>query len=173
MWCISFDIDERTPDHSVLAKARRQFGVTTYRAFFTEIVRQCEQAGLVQGNCRSVDSTLVKANASMAAVGRGRSWSNNSPVATSTGQPSGGQSSGRTSGTGRGTPCEHRHALDRCPIRSDGRCRGAVVASPGSVAHANRRGRRRADLRRSASARSRRSIERVARWGERTGREPD
>jgi len=64
MWFIGYDIDERTPDHSVLSKARQRFGVTTYRAFFTEIVRQCEQAGLVQGNRLYVDSTLVKANAS-------------------------------------------------------------------------------------------------------------
>ena len=69
MWFIGYDIDERTPDHSVLSKARHRFGVTTYRAFFTEIVRQCEQAGLVQGNRLYVDSTLVKANASMASVG--------------------------------------------------------------------------------------------------------
>jgi transposase len=69
LWFIGYDIDERTPDHSVLSKARRRFGVTTYRAFFTEIVRQCEQAGLVQGNLLYVDSTLVKANASMASVG--------------------------------------------------------------------------------------------------------
>lgn len=69
MWFVGYDIDERTPDHSVLSKARHRFGVTTYRAFFTEIVRQCEQAGLVQGNQLYVDSTLVKANASMASVG--------------------------------------------------------------------------------------------------------
>jgi transposase len=69
MWFIGYDIDERTPDHSVLTKARRRFGVTTYRAFFREIVRQCEQAGLVQGNRLYVDSTLVKANASVASVG--------------------------------------------------------------------------------------------------------
>ncbi len=45
MWFLDYDLDERPPDHSVLSKARSQFGVTTYQAFFAEIVRQCERAG--------------------------------------------------------------------------------------------------------------------------------
>src|ERR687886_309339 len=49
MWFIGYDLDERTPDHSVLSKARRRFGVTVYHALFTEIVRQCERAGLIDG----------------------------------------------------------------------------------------------------------------------------
>ena len=64
-----FHIDERTPDHSVLLQARARFGATTYRAFFTEIVRQCEMAGLAPGNRLYVDSTPVKANAGMESVG--------------------------------------------------------------------------------------------------------
>lgn len=27
MWFVGYDLDERTPDHSVLSKARRRFGV--------------------------------------------------------------------------------------------------------------------------------------------------
>ena len=49
MWFVGYDLDERTPDHSVLSKARRRFGVTVYQAFFSEIVRQCERAGLIDG----------------------------------------------------------------------------------------------------------------------------
>jgi transposase len=41
MWFIGYDLDEMPPDHSVLSKARRRFGLTVYQAFFTEIVRQC------------------------------------------------------------------------------------------------------------------------------------
>jgi hypothetical protein len=33
--------DEMPPNHSVLSKARRCFGGTVYRAFFTEVVLQC------------------------------------------------------------------------------------------------------------------------------------
>src|SRR5919199_4352608 len=66
---LGYDLDETPPDHSVRSKARARFGVTMYQAFFTEIVRQCEQAGLIQGSTRYLDSTLAKANASLDSVG--------------------------------------------------------------------------------------------------------
>src|SRR5579871_218456 len=69
MWFIGYDLDELPPDHSVLSKARRRFGVTVYQAFFTEIVRQCERAGLIVGQHLYVDSTLVRANADRSSVG--------------------------------------------------------------------------------------------------------
>jgi transposase len=65
MWFVGYDLDERPPDHSVLSKARRRFGVTVYQAFFTEIVRQCARAGLIDGRTLYLDSTLVKANAAL------------------------------------------------------------------------------------------------------------
>jgi transposase len=65
MWFVGYDLDERTPDHSVLSKARRRFGVTVYQAFFTEVIHQCERAGLIDGRTLYVDSTLVKANAAL------------------------------------------------------------------------------------------------------------
>lgn len=68
MWFVGYDLDERTPDHSVLSKARRRFGVTTYQAFFAEIVRQCERAGLIRGDLLYLDSALVRANASTGSV---------------------------------------------------------------------------------------------------------
>ena len=63
MWFVGYDLDEPTPDHSVLSKARRRFGVPVYQAFFAEIVRQCQQAGLVAGDRLLIDSTLIEANA--------------------------------------------------------------------------------------------------------------
>ena len=69
MWFLGYDLDEPTPDHSVLSKARRRFGVTVYQAFFTEIVRQCREAGLLAGTQLFADSTLVEANASQESVG--------------------------------------------------------------------------------------------------------
>ncbi len=68
MWFVGDDLDEPTPDHSVLSKARRRFGVTVYQACFAEIVRQCQQAGLVAGDWLFIDSTLVAANAEDAAL---------------------------------------------------------------------------------------------------------
>jgi transposase len=64
-WFVGYDLDERPPDHSVLSKARRRFGVTVYQAFFTEIVRQCARAGLIDGRTLYLDSTLLKANAAL------------------------------------------------------------------------------------------------------------
>src|ERR671938_494403 len=64
-WFVGYDLDERTPDHSVLSKARRRFGVTVYQAFFTEIVRQCQRAGLLDGRMLYLDSTLIKADAAL------------------------------------------------------------------------------------------------------------
>ena len=66
---VGYDLDERTPDHSVLSKARARFGVTVYQAFFAEIVRQCGQAGLIRGDTLYLDSTLVRANAALTSVG--------------------------------------------------------------------------------------------------------
>ncbi len=68
-WFLGYDLDETPPDHSMLSKARARFGLPVYQAAFTEVVRQCERAGLVRGDVLYVDSTLVKANASLGSAG--------------------------------------------------------------------------------------------------------
>lgn len=68
-WFLGYDLDEAIPDHSVLSKARARFGPTVYLRFFTEIIRQCEQAGLVRGNVLYVDSTLIQADADVNRTG--------------------------------------------------------------------------------------------------------
>ena len=65
LWFLGYDIDEETPDHSILSKARARFGPDLYREFFCEVVRVCDKAGLVSGDKIIVDSTLVPANASL------------------------------------------------------------------------------------------------------------
>lgn len=69
LWFIGYDLDEAVPDHSVLSKVRARFGPTVYLGFFKEIVRQCEQAGLVRGDKVYLDSTLVEANAGIDSLG--------------------------------------------------------------------------------------------------------
>lgn len=64
MWFLEYDIDEIPPNHSILSKARKRFGRATYEQFFKEIVKLCEEAGLVEGNKVFLDATLLKANAS-------------------------------------------------------------------------------------------------------------
>lgn len=67
-WFLGYELDEPIPDHSVLTKARRRFGVDVYERFFRRIVQLCEHAGLIQGDVVFVDSTLTKANASTAGL---------------------------------------------------------------------------------------------------------
>lgn len=62
-WFLGYELDEPLPDHSVLSKARKRFGVRVYEKFFHHIVRLCESAGLVEGDVLFIDSTLSKANA--------------------------------------------------------------------------------------------------------------
>jgi len=44
------DLDSEIPNHSVLSKARKKWGVDIFRSFFERIVIQCLEAGLVNGS---------------------------------------------------------------------------------------------------------------------------
>jgi len=65
LWFTGYQLDEPTPGHSVLSKARRRWGVALFETFFERIVEQCIDAGLVDGSKIFVDSSLVDANASI------------------------------------------------------------------------------------------------------------
>ena len=62
-WFLGYDLDEETPNHSVLSKARRRFGKQVYEEFFRQVVLQCQMAGLIDGTTIYLDSTLVPASA--------------------------------------------------------------------------------------------------------------
>ena len=64
LWFCGYDIDDQTPDHSVLSKARRRWGAAVFGTFFENILTQCVQAGLVDGGIIHVDSSMIDANAS-------------------------------------------------------------------------------------------------------------
>lgn len=64
LWFLGYDIDDEIPNHSVLSKARARWGVETFKGFFDRIVRQCVEAGLVDGKKLFMDSSLVQADAS-------------------------------------------------------------------------------------------------------------
>jgi transposase len=63
LWFLAYDLDSAIPDHSVLSKARRRWGMAPFKAFFERIVWACVQAGLVDGSKLFVDSSLIEANA--------------------------------------------------------------------------------------------------------------
>lgn len=64
LWFLGYDFDSEIPNHSVLSKARKKWGVDIFQGFFERVVRQCVEAGLVDGRKIFVDSSLVDANAS-------------------------------------------------------------------------------------------------------------
>ena len=64
LWFLGCDLDSEIPNHSVLSKARKKWGVEIFRSFFERIVIQCVEAGLVNGNKIFVDSSIVNASAS-------------------------------------------------------------------------------------------------------------
>src|ERR1035437_7414508 len=63
LWFLGFDLDTDIPNHSVLSKARARWGTHVFERLFVQTVRQCVQAGLVNGRLLHIDSTMVKANA--------------------------------------------------------------------------------------------------------------
>jgi len=64
LWFLGLDLDSEIPDHSVLSKARKRWGVALFQSFFERIVWQCVEARLVDGKKLFCDSSLVQADAS-------------------------------------------------------------------------------------------------------------
>ena len=71
LWFLGYDLDSAIPDHSVLSKARRRWGVETFETLFARGVFQCVQAGLVNGHKIHMDGSRVDANASNNSVCQG------------------------------------------------------------------------------------------------------
>ncbi len=64
LWFLEYDLDSEMPDHSVLSKARKKWGVEVFKGFFERVVWQCVETGLVDGSKIFVDSSLIDADAS-------------------------------------------------------------------------------------------------------------
>ena len=64
LWFLGYDLDTDIPNHSVLSKARKRWGVEAFKKFFEMIVWQCAEAGLVNGSKIFIDSSLIDADAS-------------------------------------------------------------------------------------------------------------
>ncbi len=63
LWFCDYDLDEATPDHSVLSKARNRWGSEIFEGFFMNILEQCINAGLVDGETIYIDSSTIDGNA--------------------------------------------------------------------------------------------------------------
>jgi len=64
LWFCGYDLDEDVPNHSVLSKARRRWGLDVFTGLFKRVLQQCVDAGLVEGDLLHVDGSLIAANAS-------------------------------------------------------------------------------------------------------------
>ncbi len=64
LWFLGLELDSEIPEHSVLSKARRRWGVEWFRSFFEPVVWQCVESGLVDGSKLFCDSSLIAADAS-------------------------------------------------------------------------------------------------------------
>jgi len=65
-WFLGYDLDETMPVHSTISRARKdRISKTVYQAVFDHILGICIRHQLVKGHHQSIDSTLLKANASL------------------------------------------------------------------------------------------------------------
>lgn len=64
LWFCDYDIDDPTPNHSIISKARSRWGADVFATFFGNILSQCIEAGLVDGQTIHIDSSTIKADAS-------------------------------------------------------------------------------------------------------------
>ena len=69
-WFLGYDFDVATPDHSVLSKARARLGSEVFEQFFRQSIELCRQAGLLGEGPVYVDSTLIRAGASVDSLKR-------------------------------------------------------------------------------------------------------
>jgi len=65
-WFLGYDLDEALPVHSTISRTRKdRMTKTVYQAVFDHILELCIRRQLVNGSHQSIDSTLLKANASL------------------------------------------------------------------------------------------------------------
>jgi len=68
LWFLGYGLEDEIPGHSVLSKARKRWGKGVFEELFGRTVGQCLKAGLIDGNKLHVDSSLVRADASLNCV---------------------------------------------------------------------------------------------------------
>lgn len=65
-WFLGYDLDEALPVHSTVSRTRKdRISKVLYQAVFDHILGICIRHQLVKGHHQSIDSTLLKANASL------------------------------------------------------------------------------------------------------------
>ena len=65
LYFLGYDIDEQLPWHSTISRTRQLFPEEVFESVFNQIFTTCVALGMVAGHTQAIDSTPVKANASM------------------------------------------------------------------------------------------------------------
>jgi transposase len=65
LYFLGYNIDEELPWHSTLSRSRQLYGEEVFKEVFQLVLKQCIERGMVAGRRQSLDSVLIKANASM------------------------------------------------------------------------------------------------------------
>ena len=68
LWFLGYGLDDDIPNHSVLSKARKRWGLEVFESLFIRSVSQCVEAGLVEGSKIHMDGSLIDADASKDSV---------------------------------------------------------------------------------------------------------
>ena len=64
LYFLGYEIDEPLPWHSTLSRTRKLFGEEVFLELFRNILRRCEEKGMLDGKTQSIDSAFIKANTS-------------------------------------------------------------------------------------------------------------
>ena len=67
---LGYDIDEEMPWHSTISRTRKRIPIEIYDKVFTYMLRVCIEYNLVDGDHISIDTSLIKANASLDSLER-------------------------------------------------------------------------------------------------------
>jgi transposase len=62
---LDHDIDEELPWHSTISRTRQLFPEHVFQEVFNKIFTMCVDKGMVKGHTQTIDSAMIKANASM------------------------------------------------------------------------------------------------------------
>ena len=62
---LGYDLDENLPWHSTISRTRSLYGEEVFLSLFKEVLRLCVVKGMVSGKRQAVDSSFIKANASL------------------------------------------------------------------------------------------------------------
>lgn len=68
LFFLGYDLDETIPVHSTVSRTRQLYPKELFESLFNKVFSMCVQTGMVGGHTQSIDSALVKANASMGSM---------------------------------------------------------------------------------------------------------